>query len=103
MFHSLTILGFGFGTSETEIKVHYHQFARKYHPNKNDPTITGLTPLEATDFFKLLNNALLLCQMHDCIRCSRRDILFWHFLCHLLAQKMRPDAGVIFQHRADKP
>ena len=56
MFHSLTILGLGLGASETEIKVHYRQLARKYHPDKNDPAITGLTATEASDFFKLLNN-----------------------------------------------
>ena len=42
--------------SEMEIKVHYRQLARKYHPDKNDPTATGLTATEASDFFKLLNN-----------------------------------------------
>jgi DnaJ-class molecular chaperone len=31
--------------------------ARKYHPDKNDITLTGLTTAEASDFFKLLNNA----------------------------------------------
>jgi DnaJ-class molecular chaperone len=57
MFHSLTILGLGLGASEMEIKVHYRQLARKYHPDKNDTTVTGLTTPEASDFFKLLNNA----------------------------------------------
>jgi len=57
MFHSLTILGLGLGTSETEIKVHYQQLARKYRPDKNNPAITGLTVTEASNFFKLLNNA----------------------------------------------
>ena len=50
------ILGLGLGASETEIKVHYQQLAHKYHPNKNDPSITGLTATEASDFFKLLKN-----------------------------------------------
>jgi DnaJ-class molecular chaperone len=40
-----------------EIKVHYQQLAHKYHPDKNNPTATGLTAAEASDFFKLLNNA----------------------------------------------
>ena len=57
MFHSLQILGLGLGASEMEIKVHYRQLARKYHPDKNNPTMTGLTTAEASDFFKLLNNA----------------------------------------------
>ena len=57
MFHSLTILGLRLGASEMEIKVHYRQLARKYHPDKNDTAVTGLTTSEASDFFKLLNNA----------------------------------------------
>jgi len=54
MSHSLKILGLGLGASEMEIKVHYRQLARKYHPDKNNPTATGLTVTEASDFFKLL-------------------------------------------------
>jgi curved DNA-binding protein CbpA len=57
MFHSLTILGLGLGASDMEIKVHYRQLARKYHPDKNDIALTGLTTPEASEFFKLLNNA----------------------------------------------
>ena len=57
MFHSLKILGLGLGASEMEIKVHYRQLARKYHQDKNDPAVTGLTTAEASDFFKLLKNA----------------------------------------------
>jgi DnaJ-domain-containing protein 1 len=34
MSHSLKILGLGLGASETEIKIHYRQLARKYHPDK---------------------------------------------------------------------
>ena len=57
MYHSLTILGLGLGASGTEIKVHYRQLARTYHPDKNNPNITGLTTENASEFFKLLNNA----------------------------------------------
>jgi DnaJ-class molecular chaperone len=57
MSHSLKILGLGLGASKMEIKVHYRQLARKYHPDKNDTASTGLTTAEASDFFKLLNNA----------------------------------------------
>ena len=57
MSHSLKKFGLGLGASEMEIKVHYRQLTRKYHPDKNDPAVTGLTATEASDFFKLLNNA----------------------------------------------
>ena len=57
MSQSLTILGLGFKASETEIKVHYQQLVRKYHPDKNDPAITGLSASEASAFFQLLNIA----------------------------------------------
>ena len=56
-WYLLGILGLGLGASETDIKVHYRQLARKYHPDKNNSAITGLTATEASDFFKLLNNA----------------------------------------------
>ena len=56
MSQSLTILGLGFRASKTEIKVHYRQLARKYHPDKNDPAITGLSASEASAFYELLNN-----------------------------------------------
>ncbi len=56
MSHSLKILGVGLGAFKTEIKVHYRQLARKYHPDKIDYVTTGLTTEEATECFKLLNN-----------------------------------------------
>jgi curved DNA-binding protein CbpA len=57
MSHSLEILGLSLGASKTEIKVPYWQLVCTYHPDKNDPAMTGLTTAEASDFFKLLNNA----------------------------------------------
>ena len=56
MSQSLAILGLGFGASETEIKVHYQQLVCKYHPDKNDPAITGLNIPKASAFFQLLIN-----------------------------------------------
>ncbi len=57
MSHLLKTLGLGLGASEMEIKVHYQHLVCKYHPDKNNPAVTGLTAAEASDFFKLLNNA----------------------------------------------
>ena len=57
MSHLLKILGLGLGASKTEIKVHYRQLARKYHPDKNEFVANGLTAEEATKFFQLLNDA----------------------------------------------
>ncbi len=57
MFQSLAILVLRLGASETKVKVHCRQLARKYHPDKNDTAITGLTTSEASTFFQLLNNA----------------------------------------------
>ena len=57
MSHLLKIIGLGLSASEMEIKKHCRQLARKYHPDKNDHAATGLTAEEATEFFKLLNNA----------------------------------------------
>ena len=56
MSHLLTILGLGLKESDTEGKVHYRQLSCKYHPDKNNPAVTGLTETESYDFFKLLNN-----------------------------------------------
>jgi DnaJ-class molecular chaperone len=57
MSHALKLLGLGLGASEMEVKIHYRQLAREYHPNKNNQEVMGLTVTEASDFFKLLNNA----------------------------------------------
>ena len=55
---SLRILDLGLGASKIEVKLKYRQQSRIYHPDKNNPATTGLTILEeASEFFKLLNNA----------------------------------------------
>ena len=45
-----------------EVKIDYRRLAREYHPNKNNQEVTGLTTTEASDFFKLLNNANMFLQ-----------------------------------------
>ena len=62
MSHALKLLGIGLGASEMEVKVHYRQMARAYHPDKNNQEEMGLTAVEALDFFKLLNNANMFLQ-----------------------------------------
>ncbi len=55
--HSFKALGLGLGATETEVKVRYCALARIYHPEKHDPTRTGLSHEAAADYFKLINNA----------------------------------------------
>jgi DnaJ-class molecular chaperone len=54
--HSFKALGLGLGATETEVKVKYHALAI-YHPDKHDPTRTGMTHAEASEYFKLINIA----------------------------------------------
>jgi curved DNA-binding protein CbpA len=55
--HSFKALGLGLGATETEVKVKYHALALIYHPDKHDPTRTGMTHAEASEYFKLINIA----------------------------------------------
>ena len=57
MYDSFKILGLGLGATETEVKVAYQTLSRIYHPDKNDPSRTGMTNEEASEHFKLINNA----------------------------------------------
>jgi curved DNA-binding protein CbpA len=54
--HLFKALGLGLGATETEVKVRYRALARIYHPNKHNPTRTGLTQEAAVNYFKLINN-----------------------------------------------
>ena len=54
---SLRILDLGLGASGIEVKHKYQQLSQIYHPDKNNPATTGLTTEEASELFKLLNNA----------------------------------------------
>ena len=55
--HSFKALGLGLGATETEVKIAYRALARIYHPDKHDPVRTGMTQVEASEYFKLINNA----------------------------------------------
>jgi hypothetical protein len=55
--HSFKALGLGLGATETEVKVAYLALARIYHPDKYDPIRTGMTKEEASEYFKIINNA----------------------------------------------
>jgi len=55
--HSFKALGLSLGATETEVKVAYCALARIYHPDKHDPTQTGMTQSEASKYFKIINNA----------------------------------------------
>ncbi len=55
--HSFKALGLGLGATETEVKVKYHALAQIYHPDKHDPARAGMMHAEASEYFKLINNA----------------------------------------------
>jgi hypothetical protein len=48
--HSFKALGLGLGATETEVKVRHPMLAQIYHPDKFDPSQTGLTQLEASQW-----------------------------------------------------
>jgi len=54
---SLHILDQGLGASKIEVRIKYRQLSRIYHSDKNNQAITGHTAKEASEFFKLFNNA----------------------------------------------
>ena len=57
MYDSFKILGLGLGATETDVKVAYRTLSRIYHPDKHDSSRTGMTNEEASEHFKLINNA----------------------------------------------
>jgi hypothetical protein len=57
LYGSFKILGLGLGATETEVKLKYRALSRIYHPDKHDSSKTGKTDEEASDFFKMINNA----------------------------------------------
>ena len=59
LYDSFAILGFSLEDNATErqIRRRYIEMARKYHPDKNNPSESGRNHEEATKYFQLLNNA----------------------------------------------
>ena len=57
MYDSFKILGLGLGATETDVKVAYRTLSRIYHPDEHDSSRTGMTNEEASEHFKLINNA----------------------------------------------
>jgi hypothetical protein len=55
--HSFKVLGLGLGATETEVKMQYRALAQIYHPDKHNSAQTGLTHLEASQYFQFINNA----------------------------------------------
>ena len=54
---SLRVLGLEPGVTGREIHVRYRFLARRLHPDKHDPEITGMMSEEAVEQFKHVNNA----------------------------------------------
>ena len=54
---SLRVLGLEPGVTGREINVRYRFLARKFHTDKHDPEITGMTSEEDVEQFKRVNNA----------------------------------------------
>ena len=50
-------MGLDFGVTVREVNIRYRYLARKLHPDKHDPEISGMTSEEAVELFKLVNDA----------------------------------------------
>ena len=57
----MSFFGFEFGSNakERDVIIAYRKLARKYYPNKNDPSLTGINIIQATAFFQTLKNAFI--------------------------------------------
>ena len=57
IYDSLGVLRIEMNATVREVKIRYRTLARRLHPDKHDPNVTGLTSEEAVELFKLVNNA----------------------------------------------
>ena len=57
LYDSLGVFGLEMGATVREAKIRYRTLARRLHPYKHDPNVTGLTSEESVELFKLVNNA----------------------------------------------
>ena len=55
--YSLGVLGIDMGVTVSKVNVRYRFLARRVHPDKHNTEATGMTPEEAVEMFKLVNNA----------------------------------------------
>ena len=53
---SLGILNLVSYVTEREVKMNYRKIARIYHPDKHRPSSTNMSPDQAEEYFKLVNN-----------------------------------------------
>ena len=55
----MALLGFNAGSNakERDVIIAHRKLTRKHHPDKNDPSLTGLDNTQATAFFQTINNA----------------------------------------------
>ena len=53
----LSVMGFRTGVTVREVNVRYRFLAKQFHPDKHDSQVTSMTTEEATEIFKLVNNA----------------------------------------------
>ena len=49
--------GFGLDATEMDVKTAFRMLALRYHPDKNDPEVTGMNHDQATAHSQLLNTA----------------------------------------------
>ena len=54
---SLLIINLVGNVTEQEVKKNYRKISRIYHPDKHRPVLTGMSPNQAEEYFKLVNNA----------------------------------------------